>query len=75
MTVVDVTERLMAEFEDRLSLRQITEVVRACRLDLEGTPRGALPELVERLARQRLLDVVDATALPAPRPPGVIRLP
>ena len=33
VTVVDVTERLMAEFEDRLGLTQITEVVR-------GLPAG-----------------------------------
>jgi hypothetical protein len=29
-------------------------VVRTCREELRGSPDGALPELVERLARQRL---------------------
>lgn len=66
MDVVDVTERLMAEFEHRLGLDEISRVVTGCRHDLEGTPAGALPELVERLARQRLLDLLDARASDAP---------
>ncbi len=74
MDVVDVAERLMAEFEDRLGLPQITQVVRDCRRDLEGTPDGALPELVERLARQRLLDLT-RRSLPGPRSSRVIQLP
>jgi hypothetical protein len=32
----------------------VSLVVRTCREDLRGSPAGALPELVERLARQRL---------------------
>lgn len=60
-TVVDVVERLMGEFEDRLNLRQISRVVLGCRADLAGCPPGALPELVERLAHQRLLDAVPRT--------------
>ena len=32
----------------------ISIVVRTCREELRGSPDGALPELVERLARQRL---------------------
>ena len=66
MDVIDVTERLMAEFEDRLGLQVISGVVNACRRDLQGTPSGPMPELLERLARQRLLDVV--VQLPQPRP-------
>ena len=62
---VDVTERLMAEFEHRLGLDQITRIVTGCRRDLVDTPPGPLPELLERLARQRLLDV--AAAVPQPR--------
>lgn len=54
---VDVTERLFAEFEGVHGLSVIVSVVRRCHLDLEGAPPGALPELVERLARQRLSDV------------------
>ncbi len=72
MDVVDVTERLMAEFEDRLGLDQISEVVRVCRKDLAGTPDEALPELVERLARQRLLDRTSRAG--DRRPPAVVRL-
>ncbi len=65
MDVIDVTERLMAEFEDRLGLQVISGVVSACRRDLQGTPSGPMPELLERLARQRLLDLVGA--VPQPR--------
>jgi hypothetical protein len=32
----------------------ITLIVRTCREELRGSPTDALPELVERLARQRL---------------------
>jgi len=53
-TVVDVVERLMAEFEDRLDLHDIAAVVLGCRDDLDCSPPGALPELIERLAHQRL---------------------
>ena len=62
---VDVTERLMAEFEHRLGLDQIIRIVTGCRRDLVDTPPGPLPELLERLARQRLLD-----ALPSATQPG-----
>lgn len=58
--VADVTERLMAEFEDRLELSLIARVVLGCRRDLACSPAAALPELIERLARQRLLDPVAA---------------
>jgi hypothetical protein len=46
--------RLTLEFAGRSS-PPIEPVVAACRRDLAGSPPGALPELVERLARQRLL--------------------
>jgi len=39
----------------------IAAVVRQCRDDLAGSPPGALPELVERLARQRLTDLSPST--------------
>jgi hypothetical protein len=35
-------------------------VVRDCRRDLGGSPVGALPELVERLARIRLAEAIAA---------------
>ena len=45
--------RLSQEFPE-LRSRSIVLVVRTCREELRGAPDGALPELVERLARQRL---------------------
>jgi hypothetical protein len=45
--------RLSQEFP-HVGRRSITVVVRTCREELRGSPDGALPELVERLARQRL---------------------
>ncbi len=45
--------RLTQEFPD-LGSDPIVLVVRTCREELRGSPDGALPELVERLARQRL---------------------
>jgi hypothetical protein len=37
----------------------ISLVVRTCREELRGSPADALPELVERLARQRLRVALD----------------
>ena len=45
--------RLSQEFPE-LRSRSIVLVVRTCREELRGSPTDALPELVERLARQRL---------------------
>ena len=45
--------RLADEFPT-LGTRSIVVVVNTCREELRGSPDGALPELVERLARQRL---------------------
>ncbi|MEV5651961.1 hypothetical protein AB0L57_27260 [Nocardia sp. NPDC052254] len=56
-SVVDhVVDRLDEEFRHHVRRGAIDAVVRRCIDDLAGTPRGALPELGERLARQRLLD-------------------
>ncbi|SEK84534.1 hypothetical protein SAMN04515665_105213 [Blastococcus sp. DSM 46786] len=46
--------RLSGEYSGRLGRRVVVRVVRDCRRDLGGSPVGALPELVERLARYRL---------------------
>jgi hypothetical protein len=46
--------RLSGEFADRVGQQLIVRVVRDCRRELGGSPVGALPELVERLARYRL---------------------
>jgi hypothetical protein len=63
-----LTDRLHADYQPGFSHADIDRVVRQCRADLAGTPSTALPELLERLARQRLTDQRDATA-GAARPP------
>jgi hypothetical protein len=50
--------RLAEEFSDQLRPQLIVRVVRQSRRDLGGSPVGAMPELVERLARHRLLESV-----------------
>lgn len=55
--VADVAERLMAEFEGRLNLDVITAVVRQAARDVAGVHPLARDEMVERAARQRLLDL------------------
>ena len=52
-SVRSATTRLAEEFP-QLSQQSIVLVVRTCREELRGSPDDALPELVERLARQRL---------------------
>jgi len=52
--VSDVTERLLAEVGSERDRASIAAVVSDCRADLVNVPPGALPELLERLARQRL---------------------
>ncbi|WP_222269440.1 three-helix bundle dimerization domain-containing protein [Modestobacter marinus] len=51
-------DRLAEEFDDRAETQTVVDVVRTCRNDLSGVPATALPELVERLARHRLLVAV-----------------
>ena len=53
LSVRSALTRLSAEFPE-LGHRSIVLVVRTCREELRGSPNDALPELVERLARQRL---------------------
>jgi hypothetical protein len=50
--------RLAEEFNNRVGPHRIVRVVRDCRRDLGGSPVGALPELVERLARIRLSEAI-----------------
>ncbi|MBW0093786.1 hypothetical protein I4I73_28585 [Pseudonocardia sp. KRD-184] len=58
--VADITERLMAEFGAVVPLTEVSAVVMRAVRDLAGVPVGALPELVERLARQVLRESGDA---------------
>jgi hypothetical protein len=53
--------RLAEEFP-RLGALLIVLVVNTCREELRGSPDGALPELVERLARQRLQEFLPQPA-------------
>ena len=53
LSVRSAATRLAEEFPG-LNPRSIVLVVRTCREELRGSPTDALPELVERLARQRL---------------------
>jgi hypothetical protein len=50
--------RLAEEFSERLRPQLIVRIVRESRRDLGGSPIGAMPELVERLARFRLQEKV-----------------
>ena len=54
--LVDVTVRVYADFADHATLAEVLTVVRQCRTDLDTPSAAALPEMVERLARQRLAD-------------------
>lgn len=56
--VAEVTERLVAEFEGRLPRPVIGDVVLLADRDLTGGPAGPRAELLERAARQRLLDLL-----------------
>ena len=53
LSVRSALTRLSAEFPE-LGHGSLELVVNTCREELRGSPDGALPELVERLARQRL---------------------
>jgi hypothetical protein len=53
-SVISAVGRLSSEFSGRVGPQLVVRVVRDCRRELGGSPVGALPELVERLARYRL---------------------
>ncbi|ALE77984.1 three-helix bundle dimerization domain-containing protein [Pseudonocardia alni] len=57
MLVDETVRRLSAEFTGDVERRTVRAVVRRGRTDLAGAPVGALPELLERLARERLRDL------------------
>ncbi|NGP09103.1 hypothetical protein G6038_27240 [Rhodococcus sp. 14C212] len=59
-------DRLVAEFGDDVPRAVVEAVVVAGVDDLSGVPEPDLPELGERLARQRLLNLVKSrtTAVP-----------
>lgn len=62
-TPTDVDARLTAEFAGRARRDQVARVLERCRRDLRGSASSdSLPELLERLARQRLRDQLDEDA-------------
>jgi hypothetical protein len=56
----DLMETMFGAFEQSLSLCEIVDVVDRCRSDLAGSPPGAMPELLDRLARHRLSELAAA---------------
>ena len=52
--VAQAVDRLRGEYAGRVRPQLVVRVVRESRRDLGGSPIGAMPELVERLARYRL---------------------
>ncbi|MGY2127332.1 three-helix bundle dimerization domain-containing protein [Blastococcus sp. SYSU DS0617] len=52
--VEQAVDRLRGEYAGRVRPQLVVRVVRESRRDLGGSPIGAMPELVERLARIRL---------------------
>lgn len=61
LSLADVVERLLVEFEPQLPLPAIYAIVRRCRRELDTQPNPARPELVERLARERLGELASGT--------------
>ncbi|AEA22969.1 hypothetical protein Psed_0706 [Pseudonocardia dioxanivorans CB1190] len=55
--VTAAVARLAGEFAGRVDRGTVRRTVVSCRADLDAAPPPALPELVERLARQRLLQL------------------
>ena len=54
--LVEVALRLYEEFEHHVTLGAILDIIDECRHDLDLATEEGLPELIERLARQRLTD-------------------
>jgi hypothetical protein len=61
--LLDVAERVYADFAEYATQAEVLAVIAGCRNDLDVPSAAALPELVERLARQRLADRIE---LPPP---------
>lgn len=55
----DTADRLAAEFAYHLPRFRVAALVAGSLADLQDIPAPALPELGERLARQRLLDLTE----------------
>ncbi len=64
--LVEAAVRVYAEFADHTTLAEVLAIVARARNDLDTASAAALPELVERLARQRLADGLGSPATSYP---------
>ena len=64
-----VTRRLYADFQPDTTMAEVLTTVQQCRRDLDVVTGPARPELVERLARQRLHDIFAARSTSTLTPP------
>jgi hypothetical protein len=60
--LAEVAVRVYADFAECTTLDEVLAVIGSCRNDLDTPSVAALPELVERLARQRLTDRIGLAA-------------
>ncbi len=61
--LVEVAVRVYADFAERATLAEVLAVIARARHDLDTPSAAALPELVERLARQRLTDLPTSSGI------------
>jgi len=54
-----VAVRVLADHAEHATLAEVLAVIARCRTDLDTPSSAALPELVERQARQRLADRIE----------------
>lgn len=66
-SLADVINRLQADFAERLDLATITATVCRCRRELDIIHSADLPELTERIARQRLQTITARARYPDQR--------
>jgi hypothetical protein len=70
--VEEAVHRLAAEFAGRTSPAVVRAHVQQGHGELSGEPVGAMPELVERLARIRILDALSPHRGQVPGPAGLL---
>jgi hypothetical protein len=58
--LIEVALRVYADFAAHASPAEVVAVISRCRHDLDTPSAAAIPELVERLARQRLTNRITA---------------
>jgi len=60
--LVEVAARVYADFAEHVTLADVLADIDRCRIDLDTPSAAALPERLERLARQRLADRLERLA-------------